>query len=146
MTKTLAAKVRAGRFPVTFNQAFAEVVAACADRAKTWIVPELKDAYLELHRRGFAHSVEAWKEGQLAGGVYGLSIGAAFMGESMFHNFTDGGMIALAALVARLKEKGFELFDVQFMTGHLKRCGAVEISRDAYLKRLSAAVKRDVSL
>lgn len=142
VTKTLAAKIRARRFPVTFDQAFSGVVSACADRSKTWIVPELKDAYLELHRRGSAHSVEAWKEGQLAGGVYGLSIGAAFMGESMFHHFTDAGMFALSALVERLREKGFELFDVQFLTGHLKRCGAVEIPRGEYLRRLAAALKK----
>jgi leucyl/phenylalanyl-tRNA---protein transferase len=145
VTKTLAAKIRGGKFPVTFDQAFEQVLDACADRPKTWITPPLRAAYLELHRRGVAHSVESWKDGQLAGGVYGLAVGAAFMGESMFHHFTDGGMFALAALVERLKERGYRLFDVQFMTGHLKKCGAVDVSRGYYLRRLAEAVDLTVS-
>jgi leucyl/phenylalanyl-tRNA--protein transferase len=138
----LAEKLRSRRFPITFDEAFTEVVDACADRPVTWITPELRAAYLELRRLGRAHSVEAWSQGRLAGGVYGLCAGGAFFAESMFHRLTDGGMAAVAALVSRLRKKGFELLDVQFMTPHLSRCGAVEVTRAEYLKRLGAAIKK----
>lgn len=139
ISKTLAQRIRSGRFPITFNQAFDPVVEACARRPRTWISKEIKSAYGALHRRGGAHSVEAWREGKLAGGVYGVAIGGAFMAESMFHDARDAGMAALAALVERLRDRGFELLDVQFLTAHLVRCGAVEISRQEYLRRLAKA-------
>ena len=138
----LAAKLSSRRFPVTFDRAFEEVVDACAGRPVTWITPELRQAYLDLRHLKRAHSVEAWSEGRLVGGVYGLCAGGAFFAESMFHCLTDAGMAALAALVARLRKKGFALFDVQFMTPHLSRCGAVEISRERYLERLAEALKK----
>ena len=142
VSKSLARKVRARRFLVTFDQSFPEIVDACADRPVTWITPELREAYLELFRRGRAHSVEAWSEGRLAGGAYGLSIGAAFFAESMFHRLTDAGMAALATLVSRLRERRYELLDVQFLTPHLARCGATEISRAEYLKKLGPALRK----
>lgn len=142
MSATLARKVRAKRFPTTRDGAFKDVMKACADRPRKWITPELEEAYLELHERGFAHSVESWKEGALAGGVFGLAIGGAFMAESMFHDFTDGGMVAVSALVAHLRERGFTLLDVQFLTPHLGRSGAAEISKAEYLERLSSAIDK----
>ncbi len=140
VTKTFAQRLRSGRFLVTFDQAFDSVVEACSNRPRTWISPEIKAVYGTLHRLGRAHSAEAWREGKLAGGVYGVSVGRAFMAESMFHDARDAGMAALAAVVGRLRTAGCELFDVQFTTPHLIRCGAVEIPRAEYLKRLQKAV------
>ena len=142
LSKTLARKVRARVYPTTLDASFKDVMKACADRPRKWITPDLEEAYLELHRRGSAHSVEAWKDGALAGGVFGLAIGGAFMAESMFHHFTDGGMAAVAALVAHLRAKGFTLLDVQFLTPHLGRGGAVEISKAEYLGRLASAIDK----
>ncbi len=144
-SRAAARRLRAARFAVTFDQDFDGVVAACARRRTTWITPEIRRAYGELHRRGLAHSAEAWQEGHLAGGVYGVRVGAAFMAESMFHRVTDAGMVALAALVAGLRERRFELLDVQFMTPHLKRCGAVEITAQDYEARLRRAVGRRIA-
>jgi len=142
LSRTVARKLRARRHPVTFDEAYPQVVEACADRARTWLTPELRKTYCELRRRGTAHSAETWHEGELAGGVYGVSIGAAFMAESMFHHRTDAGMEALAALVGRLRQRGFALLDVQFTTPHLLRLGATELPRVEYLRRLAAAVAR----
>ncbi len=119
---------------------FAGVVAGCAARAETWISPPIFDAYLALHRAGFAHSLEVWDGAELAGGVYGVTIGAAFFGESMFSRRTDASKIALAYLVDRLRLGGFTLFDTQFLTPHLASLGAVEISRGEYQRRLSEAL------
>lgn len=138
-SRTFSRRFRSGRFSVTFDQSFDSVVEACARRPRTWITPEIKSVYGALHRRGEAHSAEAWREGKLAGGVYGVTIGRAFMAESMFHDARDAGMAALAALVARLRTAGCELFDVQFTTPHLLRCGAAEIPRVEYLRRLRKA-------
>lgn len=145
VSKTLAAKLRSRKYPVTFDEDFEGVIDACADRERTWLTPPLKEAYVALHRAGRAHSVEAWREGELAGGVYGVLIGRAFMAESMFHRRSDAGMAALAALVGRLRERGAELLDVQFLTEHLVRCGAVEIPRAEYLSRLARAVLKPAS-
>jgi len=142
VSRSLRAVIRRGVFEMAVNRAFEEVIAACADRpGGTWISAEVQDAYIRLHRLGFAHSVEAWREGKLAGGLYGVAIGAAFFGESMFHRVTDASKVALVALVGRLRDRGFNLLDIQFITDHLRRFGAVEIPRSDYLRRLRCAVQ-----
>ncbi len=130
-------------FEIRINTAFEEVMRACADRGESWISEEIIGSYMELHRLGFAHSVEAWRENQLAGGLYGVSLGGAFFGESMFHRATDASKIALVALVGRLRTCGFALLDTQWITPHLKTFGAREIRRATYLRRLAAALKRE---
>ncbi len=114
---------------------------ACADRDDTWITDEIFEAYTALHNMGMAHSVEAYLDGKLAGGLYGVSLGGAFMGESMFHRETDASKIALLHLVERMKARGFTLLDCQFMTNHLNTFNAVEISHDEYVSRLNKALK-----
>jgi leucyl/phenylalanyl-tRNA--protein transferase len=119
---------------------------ACADRRGedgTWISEEIIKTYVALHRLGLAHSVEAWHAGRLAGGLYGVHLGGAFFGESMFHRVTDASKVALAALVDRLTRHGFELLDVQWVTPHLAQFGAVAIPRREYLARLARALARD---
>ena len=145
-SRSLRTVCRRGVFEVTVNRAFGEVVAACAGRADgTWISREIVQAYAKLHELGFAHSVEAWREGQLAGGLYGVSLGGAFFGESMFHYATDASKVALAHLVERMKQRGMVLLDTQFMTPHLASLGAVEISRTEYERRLERAIHCEVS-
>jgi leucyl/phenylalanyl-tRNA---protein transferase len=142
----LARLLRAGRFRVEINRRFEEVMRACAETerkeedAGTWISDEILVSYIELHRLGLAHSVEAWLDDQLAGGLYGVALGGAFFGESMFHHVTDASKVALAALVERLRARGFRLLDVQWVTPHLEQFGAIEIPRDAYLKQLEQAL------
>lgn len=116
---------------------------ACAARKETWINTPIRSAYQELQRRGHAHSLEVWSEGQLAGGVYGVTLGAAFFGESMFSAQSGGSKVALAFLVHRLRAGGFRLFDTQFLTPHLAQFGGIEISRAQYRRRLGAALCRD---
>lgn len=143
VTRSLRTLVRRGLFEIRINSSFAEVAAACADRPDgTWISPQIRDAYTELHRLGFAHSVEAWKEGALAGGLYGVAIGGAFFGESMFHRATGASKVAMVHLVERMRQRGMTLLDVQFMTEHLRSFGAVEITRRDYERRLRDAVRR----
>jgi len=133
-------------FEITVNRAFAAVMAACARaHGETWISREIIRAYTELNRIGFAHSVEAWRAGELAGGLYGVHIGGAFFGESMFHRETDASKIALVALVERLRARRFALLDTQWTTPHLLRFGAFEIPRDEYLRLLRNALARDCS-
>jgi leucyl/phenylalanyl-tRNA---protein transferase len=141
----LARLVRQGRFEIRVDTAFAEVITACAAREldETWIDASIVASYVELHRQGIAHSVEAWQEGRLAGGLYGVSLGGAFFGESMFHHVTDASKVALHALVDRLRARRYALLDIQWVTPHLARFGAVEIPRRVYLQRLSAALRRD---
>ena len=122
------------------NTTFEAVVDACAARDQTWINAPIRSAYLELHRRGHAHSLEVWSGGQLAGGVYGVTLGAAFFGESMFSAQSGGSKVALAYLVHRLRAGGFRLFDTQFLTPHLASLGAVEIPRAEYHRRLAEAI------
>src|SRR6185436_4741724 len=110
---------------------------------RTWINEELIAAYLQLHKLGFAHSVEAWRSGNLAGGLYGISLGAAFFGESMFHRQRDASKVALAALVDRLRERGYELLDAQTSSAHLTRFGCIEIDEAEYMKRLERALERE---
>lgn len=126
-------------FKIRFDHAFREVMLGCADRPTTWISRGILDSYVRLHQMGHAHSVEAWKDGQLAGGLYGVAVGGAFFGESMFSRITDASKVALVALVERLRAKGFLLLDTQWVTGHLKTFGAHEIPRRAYLQRLRRA-------
>lgn len=140
--RRLARTIRSGRFEVRFDTAFADVVRGCARPDGTWISDEVFSAYVELHRLGAAHSVECWREGRLAGGTYGVRVGAAFMAESKFHVDRDASKIALVALVERLRARGFELLDVQYMTPHLARLGAVAFSRREYLRRLKKAAAR----
>lgn len=138
--KRLARTIRAGGFTVTVDRDYEAVIDACADRDETWINGEIRRLYVGLHRMGYAHSVEVWMDGQLAGGLYGVRLGAAFFGESMFHRRTDASKIALVYLVARLKAGGFTLLDSQFVTDHLARFGAERIPRDAYHAMLDAAI------
>jgi leucyl/phenylalanyl-tRNA---protein transferase len=116
----------------------------CAERPETWISEEIVQTYVELHRKGYGHSVEAWREGVLVGGLYGVSIRGAFFGESMFSRATDASKVALAFLVTRLRERGFLLLDTQFMTEHLRKFGTIEIPRSDYLQLLAKALDRDV--
>jgi len=141
-SRSLRAVVRRNEFKITVDGAFGEVTEACADRAMgTWISPDILDAYRALHDLGFAHSVEVWKDEALAGGLYGVALGGAFFGESMFHRVTDASKVALVHLVQRLREQRFVLLDVQFLTPHLARLGAVEISRTSYERRLAKAIR-----
>jgi leucyl/phenylalanyl-tRNA--protein transferase len=139
--KRLARTVRKGVFDMRVNTAWSEVLKECADRDSTWITDDIFRVYTELHDRGFAHSVEAYKDGQLVGGLYGVSIGGAFMGESMFHKVTDASKVSLVYLVERLKSRGFVLLDSQYMTRHLATLSARLISKDEYLLRLQHALQ-----
>lgn len=145
ISRTLAKVIRSGRFEVSVNRAFAQVVEACADRDETWINAEIFARYQELHAMGHAHSLEVWQKGDqdgvLVGGVYGVSLGAAFFGESMFSHQRDASKVALAYLMDRLKQAGFRLCDTQFLTPHLASLGAIEISRAAYKARLQQALE-----
>jgi leucyl/phenylalanyl-tRNA--protein transferase len=142
VSRRLARTLRSGRFTVTVNQAFEAVIHGCADRPGqgVWITPDMVAAYRALHRLGWVHSVEAWHDGRLAGGVYGVAIGGLFAGESMFTHIRDGSKAALVHLVERLRERGYQLFDVQFINDHTARLGATEIPRREYLARLRRAV------
>src|SRR5207302_3262854 len=123
--------VRSGKFAVTVDRDFAGVIRGCADRPEpgVWITPEMLAAYERLHRLGHAHSVEVWHEGQLAGGVYGVALGGLFAGESMFSRVRDASKVALVFLVERLRQRGYKLFDIQFVTPHTASLGAVAIPR-----------------
>ncbi len=138
---SLRRTIRRGRFAVRVNTAFGAVIRACADRPETWISDEIVCAYEALHTLGLAHSVETWRDGRLVGGLYGVALGGAFFGESMFSRETDASKVALVALVERLRERGFVLLDTQFLTPHLARFGAVEIPRAEYLRRLDEALR-----
>ena len=132
-----------GVFEVKFDTAFEEVVRACAQRAETWISEQIIQSYLNLYGLGFAHSVEAWKNQELAGGLYGVSIQGAFFGESMFHRETDASKIALMALVDRLKSRGFTLLDTQYITPHLRTFRATELSTPPYPRMLPQPLAQD---
>lgn len=132
--------VRKKVFGTTIDKAFSKVIEACAKREDTWINLEIIEGYTRLHELGCAHSVEAWKEGSLAGGLYGVAVGGAFFGESMFHHVTDASKIALVALVEHLRARKFALLDTQWLTPHLQQFGGIEISRNQYLRLLRRAV------
>lgn len=141
ISKRLARTIRQGKFQVTFDTVFHQVMAACGDREEgTWVTPEMLKAYTRLHEMGVAHSVEAWLEGELVGGTYGVALGGFFAAESMFHRVTDAGKVALAHLVERLKEKSFTLLDTQVSTDHTRSLGAIDIPRKEYLRRLRKAL------
>ena len=137
---SLAKTLRADRFAVVADRAFRETMEACASREKTWINDEIVRLYCALHAQGRAHSVEVREDGELVGGLYGVSIGAGFFGESMFHRARDASKVALVHLVARLRLGGYRLLDTQFLTPHLASLGAVEISRGEYRRRLASAL------
>lgn len=146
ISKSLAKIVRRGDFEVTYNAAFRQVMTECAaktqDRPDTWINDGIKFLYGELHASGNAHSVEVWQNGSIVGGLYGVSIGGAFFGESMFSRVSNASKVALVHLVNRLNETGFVLLDTQFINPHLERMGAIEIPREDYLERLTAALEK----
>ncbi len=133
--------VRKRVFETTTDRAFSTVIEACANREDTWINLEIIESYTRLHELGHAHSVEVWKEGRLAGGLYGVAVGGAFFGESMFHRVTDASKIALVTLVGHLCTRKFVLLDTQWLTPHLQQFGGVEIPRDHYLRLLRRAIE-----
>jgi leucyl/phenylalanyl-tRNA---protein transferase len=143
--------VRKGALQVAFDTAFEEVMRACAEAERepgdtgTWISEEIIESYCALHGQGFAHSIEVRQNGALVGGLYGVALGGAFFGESMFHRATDASKVALVALVERLRSHGFLLLDTQWVTAHLQQFGAIEIPRPQYLRRLEESLKLDVS-
>lgn len=142
--RSLRKVVRRGLFEIRVDSAFAQVIEACAEerpeRPRTWLNEELIALYQALHRRGYAHSVEAWADGRLVGGLYGVSLGAAFFGESMFTRVRDASKVALVALVERLRAGGYRLLDTQFVTDHLRQFGAIEIGREQYHRELRRAL------
>lgn len=143
--KRLEPKLRRKPFELTINRDFDAVIQACAEsapgRESTWISPRFVEAYRELHRQGHAHSVEAWQEGRLVGGIYGVAINGFFAGESMFHRATDASKLALCHLMEHLRARHFELFDTQVLSPLTARLGAIEIRRRDYLERLAAALR-----
>lgn len=142
--RRLSRALRGGRFEIRVDTAFRDVIVACSERPDddgNWIDQEIIDSYCHLHALGHAHSVEAWRDGALAGGLYGVAIGGAFFGESMFHRVPDASKAALVALVARLRARGFTLLDTQWVTDHLLQFGAIEIPRRRYLRLLDQALK-----
>jgi leucyl/phenylalanyl-tRNA---protein transferase len=147
LSKSLAKMLKSERFETTVDGAFAQVVEMCAavadDRPSTWINGQIEIAVAKLHATGYAHSIETWQNGILVGGLYGISLGGAFFGESMFSRATNASKVALAHLVARLRFGGFALLDCQFNTPHLASMGAIEISRDDYRVSLSSALRLD---
>ena len=143
VSRRLARSLRQHRFEIRVNTSFRAVIEACADRENAdgdWIDGEIIESYCALHERGFAHSVEAWRDGVLAGGLYGVAIGGAFFGESMFHRENDASKAALAALVDRLRGRAYTLLDTQWVTEHLAQFGATEIPRRRYLRMLDEAL------
>lgn len=148
--RRLKRRLRRGEFEVRCNTAFARVIRACSlprpGRRETWINPAIERLYMGLHDMGFAHSVETWRGRRLVGGLYGVTLGAAFFGESMFHVESDASKVALVHLAARLRKSGFLLLDTQFETPHLRQFGVVEISREAYRRRLAKAVRTPAQL
>lgn len=149
VSRRLRRTLRSGRFVATCDRAFEEVIRGCAmgpsRRGGTWITPKMIAAYTHMHRLGHAHSVEVWRDGALAGGVYGVAIGGLFAAESMFHRVTDASKVALARLVGHLNARGYQLLDVQQWTEHTGRMGAVEVPRREYLRRLAEAVDQPVT-
>ncbi len=150
ISRSLRKIIRKGVFKVTFDGAFEEVIQACASVPRqgqqgTWITREMQEAYIDLHRLGYAHSVESWREGKLAGGLYGVSLGNAFFGESMFHRVTDASKAALAAIVPYLARRGYTLFDVQWTNAHTRSLGAIDIPRSEYQSRLASALRQQIT-
>ncbi|HEX3869190.1 MAG TPA: leucyl/phenylalanyl-tRNA--protein transferase [Pirellulales bacterium] len=146
ISRSLARTLRRRRFEVTFDRDFRRVITACATadgrRRRTWITPPIVDAYCKLHAEGIAHSVEAWQNGQLAGGVYGVALGGMFAAESMFYRVADASKVALTCLTKHLQSRGYELFDIQQWTPNSATLGCRAITRDAFLARLAAALDK----
>ncbi|MEM6334375.1 MAG: leucyl/phenylalanyl-tRNA--protein transferase [Planctomycetota bacterium] len=142
--RSLAKRVRNAGFRLTVDRAFPDVIHACAaprtQQPGTWISHDIEDAYVELHRLGFGHSVEAWRGTRLVGGLYGIALGSAFFGESMFSRETDASKVCLVHLVQRLRDRGFTLLDTQFVNDHLRQFGVIEINRSDYLTQLAEAI------
>jgi leucyl/phenylalanyl-tRNA--protein transferase len=149
VSRRLAQTCRTGKFTITSNRDFTGVVAGCAssqDRHQyTWITPVMISAYQQLNERGQAHSIEAWRDGKLAGGLYGVTIGGLFAGESMFYHVRDASKVALVRLFEHLRQRGYQLFDIQMLTPHLARLGGIEIPRAEYLRRLAEVVDLPVT-
>lgn len=145
ISRSLAKRIQSGAFRVTTDTAFSDVVAACADRGETWISHRIQNLYVALHAQGFAHSVEVWHADTLVGGVYGVTLGAAYFGESMFSRATDASKLALAYAVHRLRAGGFRLFDTQFLTPHLASLGGQEIHRAEYHRQLAQALQQSAT-
>jgi len=142
--RSLLKVIKKNPFEMRYDTTFRQVMLACAepapDRERTWINDEIVRLYCELHQHGFAHSVESWQDGQLVGGLYGVTVGGLFAGESMFSRVTDSSKVALYYLVERLRNHGFTLLDVQFTTNHLKRFGVIDIPRNEYKARVTKAI------
>jgi leucyl/phenylalanyl-tRNA--protein transferase len=148
VSRRLARSIRSSRFEIRVDTSFRAVIQACAAREDSdgdWIDQEIVESYCALHERGDAHSVETWQDGVMVGGLYGVALGGAFFGESMFHRVNDASKAALAALVDRLRVRGYSLLDTQWVTGHLAQFGATEISRRRYLRMLDEALKIETS-
>ena len=145
ISKSLRRVILKKDYSITINSCFPKVMEKCADRSETWINDDIYNCYCKLHEDGFAHSVEVWRNSHLIGGVYGVTIGAAFFGESMFSEAANGSKIALAYLHDRLLRAGFLLFDTQFLTEHLASLGAIEISQAEYLIKLEKALNKNAS-
>ena len=149
VSRRLQRTLRSARFEVTYDRAFDQVIEGCASapdrQGGTWLTPEMIAAYCRLHELGHAHSVETWLNGELAGGLYGVAVGALFAAESMFHLVTDASKVALVHLVRRLQERGYQVLDIQQWTEHTGRMGASEIPRSEYLDRLARAVEVPVT-
>ena len=141
VSKSLKKKIKRSEFTVRINHDFAGTMRDCADRSETWINDAIVSSYADLHRRGFAHSVETWQGGERVGGLYGVCLGAGFFGESMFSRASDASKIALVWLVARLRAGGFQLLDTQFTTDHLESLGVIEIPRASYKTQLAQALE-----
>ena len=147
VSRSLGRRIRRGGYEIRWNTAFRQVIEACAapgpGRESTWISEDIISVYTQLHETGFAHSVETWMDDELVGGIYGVAVGCLFAGESMFSRVTDASKIALVHMVERLNKAGCRLFDIQFLTKHLKQFGAIEIPREEYQKRLKQALARE---
>jgi len=142
LSRRLAKTLRQGKFEITCDRDFAGVMQGCAEGRPVWIGAKFFEVYGALHAQGKAHSVEVWQHGKLVGGTYGVQLGAVFCAESKFHRVTDASKLALAALAARLRERGFELLEVQYLTPHLKQFGTVEIAWEEYMRRAVPAMQR----
>lgn len=145
VSRSLKQVLQKNLFEIRVNTSFEEVVRRCAERAETWISGKIIEVYTELHHKGFAHSVESWHQGSLVGGLYGVALGGAFFGESMFSRMPNASKVALVHLVGHLNRRGFTLLDTQFMNEHVRQFGAIEIPRSVYLERLAEALARSAT-
>jgi len=145
ISRSLAKAIQKADYEVAINRDFGAIVDACSNRDETWINSSIRKGYMDLHAAGHAHSLEVWRDDTLTGGVYGVTLGGAFFGESMFSRATNASKIALAYLVSHLKKCGFALFDTQFLTPHLATLGAIEITQEDYLERLQSAIRLETS-